>query len=408
MRVLLVCSRPPWPARTADAMTVDRLIRYLAGRGHAVDLACFAEDAAATRQLREGLGSVCRQIETLPLPWWRSYAQTAVGLVGSSPMQVDYYRSEAMRAALAARIARESYDVVYTHLIRMAEYTRHLPLPKACGLQISQALNLERMLAHARDPFRRLFYAIEARKVRPYEAAVCADFDRVFLCGPADVAAIERTAPVENAVICPHGQDMPPLSRVRGAVREPGAIAVSGVMSTYTNVDAVTWFAKQVFPRVEARVPEACFWIIGRDPQRAVRALARPPRVVVTGEVPDVSDWLCRAQVGVAPTRIGAGMQNKLVQAMACELPVVATSVANEGIGAKPDLHLLVRDDPERTAEAVIALLRDPARAQALGQAARRFVEAHWTWEAHFERLEATLVALAARGREALRQELSR
>jgi glycosyltransferase involved in cell wall biosynthesis len=396
MKILVVSSRPPWPARTADAMTVERMIRFLAGRGHTVDLACFVEDAAADRRLREGIGSACRHIETQRLPWLRSYAQTALGLPGRFPMQVDYYRSGAMQAALARLVAGGGYDVVYTHLIRMAEYTRRLALPKALGVQISQALNLERMLEHARDPLRRLFYAIEARKVRPYEAAVCADFDRVFLCGPSDVAALERSAPVRNAVICPHGQDVPALERVRAAVREPGAIAVSGVMSTYTNVDAVCWFAKEVFPRVEAQVPDACFWIVGRDPQRAVRALARPPRVVVTGEVPDVSDWLCRARVGVAPTRIGAGMQNKLVQAMACELPVVATSVANEGIGAKPDLHLLLRDDPAAMAEAIVELLRDPVRARVLGEAARGFVEAHWTWEAHFERLEATLAGIAA------------
>jgi len=395
MRILVVSSRPPWPARTADAMTVERLIRFLAGRGHEVDLLCFVEDAEALHALRQGLGPACRQIEAVPLPRWRSYAQTALGLPGRWPMQVDYYRSPALRAALERLCATQRYDVVYTHLIRMAEYTRKLPLPKALGVQISQALNLERMLEHARDPFRRLFYTIEARKVRPYEARVCADFDRVFLCGPADVAALERSAPVGNAVICPHGQDVPPLERVRSAVREPGAIAVSGVMSTYTNVDAVSWFAKEVFPRVESRVPEACFWIVGRDPQRAVRALARPPRVVVTGEVPDVSDWLCRARVGVAPTRIGAGMQNKLVQAMACELPVVATSVANEGIGASPDQHLLLRDEPEAMADAVAALLRDPGRARALGESARRFVEAHWTWEAHFLRLEATLAEIA-------------
>jgi glycosyltransferase involved in cell wall biosynthesis len=397
MRILVVSSRPPWPARTADAMTVDRLIRFLAGRGHAIDLACFVEDDRALGALREGLGGVCRELLALRLPRWRSYARTALGLPGRFPMQVDYYRSQTMCAALAERVAQQRYDVVYTHLIRMAEYTRRLALPKALGLQISQALNLERMLDHAHDPFRRLFYAIEARKVRPYEAQVCADFDRVFLCGPADVAAIERCAPVPNAVICPHGQDLPPLERVRAAAREPGAVAVSGVMSTYTNVDAVCWFAKQVFPRIEARVPEASFWIVGRDPQRAVRALARPPRVVVTGEVPDVNEWLCRASVGVAPTRIGAGMQNKLVQAMACALPVVATTVANEGIGATPDEHLLLRDDPVATADAVVALLRDAERARALGASARRFVEKHWTWEAHFLRLEATLKEIAGR-----------
>jgi sugar transferase (PEP-CTERM/EpsH1 system associated) len=396
MKLLVLSSRPPWPPAMADQMTVDRLLRFLVSRGHEADLVCFVEDEAQDRELRCGLSGVCREIETVRLPAWRSYATTAATLPFRRPMQTEYFRSAEMHRVLARRVREGDYELCYTHLIRMAEYSRHLALPKVIGFQVSQALNLERMVAHARDPLRRLFYWVEARKVRPYEARLCSDYDRVFVCGPADVEAIRRSAPAPNLVICPHGQDVPPLERVRGAVREPGAIAVSGVMATYTNVDAVTWFAKEIFPRVEAELPEAAFWIVGRRPQQAVEELARPPRVVVTGEVPDVSDWLCRAQVGVAPLRIAAGMQNKLVQAMACELPVVATSAANEGIRATPGEHLLVRDDAAGIADAVIALLRDAAERERLGRAARRFVEGHWTWEAHFEKLEKVLREVAA------------
>jgi glycosyltransferase involved in cell wall biosynthesis len=397
MKLLVVSARPPWPPTMADAMTVDRLVRFLAGRGHTVDLTCFVETAGDERALREGLGTVCRRIEVVRLPAWVSYASTALTLPFRRPMQTEYYRSRGMHERIARMVAGERYDLVYTHLIRMAEYTRHLPLPKVMGMQVCQALNLGRMLEHA-DPARKLFYGIEAAKVRPYEVAAAADFDRVFLCGPSDIAALERTAPVPNAVVCPHGQDVPPVERVRSSVRVPGAVVISGVMSTFTNVDAVTWFAEEIFPRVLSQVPHAVFWIVGRNPQRAVSALAQPDRVEVTGEVPDVADWLCRAEVGVAPLRIAAGMQNKLVQAMACELAVVATSAANEGIGATPDAHLLVRDDAAGFADAVVRLLRDSAMRSALGRAARSFVEAHWTWEAHFEKLEKVLSQVADRG----------
>jgi glycosyltransferase involved in cell wall biosynthesis len=322
---------------------------------------------------------------------------TAATLAGRAPMQVQYFRSPEMRARIAELAARERYDVVYTHLIRMSEYTRHLDVPKALGLQVSQALNLSRMAEHVKDPFRKLFYRLEAEKARVYEARVAADFDRVFLCGRSDVEAIERTAPVPNAVVNPHGQDVPPRERVRAARRDPKAIVITGVMSTYTNVDAACWFARDVFPVIEREIPGARFWIVGRNPQRAVQALARPPSVEVTGEVPDVYDWLLRASVAVAPLRIGAGMQNKIVQAMACELPLVTTKVANEGIGAVPDEHLLVREDAASMAAAVVELLRDPARAHELGRAARAYVEASWTWEALFERQERVLAEIAGR-----------
>jgi sugar transferase (PEP-CTERM/EpsH1 system associated) len=385
VKLLLLSSRPPWPPTRADQMTVDRMIRFLASRGVEVDLVCFVENENEDRALRGELGTVCRRIATLRLPWWRAYANTALSLPTRVPMQVAYYRSAEMARLVRERVQRERYDLAYVHLIRMAEYVRGLPLPKVIGLQISQALNLQRMVDNVGDPARRLFYRIEASKVRPYEAGICRDFDRVFLVGQRDIDEIAKTAPVSNALVQPHGQDVPAAARLAAAQREPGAIVMSGVMATYTNVDAATWFAREVFPLIEREVPEASFWVVGRQPQREVLALARPPRVVVTGEVPDVSDWLLRAEVGVAPLRIGAGMQNKLVQAMAAGLPVVATTVANEGIRATPDEHLWLRDDPRAFADAVVALLRDRAARERLGRAARSFVERHWTWEAHFE-----------------------
>jgi glycosyltransferase involved in cell wall biosynthesis len=395
MNLLVVSSRPPWPPVMADAMTVERTIRYLAGRGHRVDLACFTGGPVAEAELRGGLGGVCGDVATVHLPTWRSYLCTAAGLPGRRPMQVDYYRSRAMAELVCRMVEERAYDVVYTHLVRMAEYTRRLHRPKVINLVVSQALNYGRLLEHVRDPVRRLFYTLERAKVRSYEVELCADYDRVIVCGDADRAELERGGPLPNAFVNPHGQDVPPPERLRGARREAGAIVLSGVMSTFTNVDAACWFAERVFPRIERAVPQASLRIVGRNPQRAVRALARPPRVVVTGEVPDVSDWLLRAEVAVAPLRIAAGMQNKIVQAMACGLPVVATSVANEGIGARPDEHLLLRDDPDAFGDAVVGLLRDAAARERLGAAARRHVESRWTWEALFERLEKVLMEVA-------------
>jgi len=397
VKLLLLSSRPPWPATRADQMTVDRLIRFLAQRGVDVDLACFVENEAEDHALRSELGPVCRRIATVRLPRWRSYLTTLRSLPGRAPMQVSYYRSPEMAELVQGRVAREHYDLVYVHLIRMAEYARGLPVPKVLGLQISQALNLQRMVDNVSDPARRFFYRVEVNKVRPYEAAVCRDFERVFLVGARDIEELAKTAPVPNALVQPHGQDVPAPARLAAARREPGAIVMSGVMATYTNVDAATWFAREIFPLVEREVPEASFWIVGRQPQREVQALARPPRVVVTGEVPDVSDWLLRAEVGVAPLRIGAGMQNKLVQAMAAGLPVVATPIANEGIVATPDVHLWLRHAPRAFADAVITLLRDRTTRARLGAAARSYVERHWTWEAHFEQQLRVFAEVAAR-----------
>ena len=126
MNLLVLASRPPWPAAMADQMTVDRMLRFLAARGHRVDLVCFVEDEAQDAALREGLGSVCRDIETVRLPRWQSYATTAATLPFAKPMQTQYFHSAEMRRAVERRVREGDYDLAYTHLIRMAEYSRDL------------------------------------------------------------------------------------------------------------------------------------------------------------------------------------------------------------------------------------------------------------------------------------------
>jgi glycosyltransferase involved in cell wall biosynthesis len=137
---------------------------------------------------------------------------------------------------------------------------------------------------------------------------------------------------------------------------------------------------------------------VGADPLPAVRVLDRNPAVEVTGRVEDLRPYLDRAAVAVDPLRVGAGLQNKVLEGMSMGVPMVVTAVANEGIGAEPGRHLLVADRADDFARQVVRLLRDPEMRTRIGAAARRFVIDEWSWEKHFADLERELMALAAGG----------
>jgi glycosyltransferase involved in cell wall biosynthesis len=153
------------------------------------------------------------------------------------------------------------------------------------------------------------------------------------------------------------------------------------------NVQAVLWFVDKVWPAVRAAVPDATFVIQGRDPAASVRRLDGHDGIRVTGTVPDVGVLIRSAQVCVNPMLAAGGMQNKLLEYMACAKAVVASTVANEGIRA-PSETVVIADHPDEFASAVVGLLGDPESAGALGAAARRYVVAEWTWEKHFLDLE--------------------
>ena len=166
----------------------------------------------------------------------------------------------------------------------------------------------------------------------------------------------------------------------------------NGVLRTYTNVHAITWFAENVWPLVRAGEARTKLLIVGRDPRPEVIALGDLDAVTVTGEVPDPADYIVRAAICINSAQVGAGIQNKLIEFMAMRKAVVATTVANEGIRATLGDHLVIADEARSFADAVLALLADPARHDSLAEAARNYILGHWSWEADFLTLEAAML----------------
>jgi glycosyltransferase involved in cell wall biosynthesis len=273
-------------------------------------------------------------------------------------------------------------------------------------LHLSQYLNSRRLAATTRSPAERLLYRLESRLLRAYEARIWRPFTRTRLAGPSDLAAIraacraEGVPEIDNVVLGPHGVDTERFRPRPEVAVEPGTVVMTGAMRYAPNAQGALWLAAEVWPRVRAARPDARLYLVGRDPPPAVRELDGKGGIVVTGTVDDPALWMARAAVGTAPIRAAAGLQNKVLEGLAMGKAMVATTAANEGIGAVPDRDLLIADAPAAFARALLDLLATPARAAALGTAARAFVESGWTWEAHFLRLERDfLEALdAARG----------
>jgi glycosyltransferase involved in cell wall biosynthesis len=192
---------------------------------------------------------------------------------------------------------------------------------------------------------------------------------------------LRAIAPRASCTVVPNGVDLDYFTPAPSRADVP-TIVFTGAMDYFPNADAVTCFAQTVFPRVRRACPSARFVIVGKNPARAVLRLRSLDGVQVTGSVPDVRPYLRDAWVAVAPLRVARGVQNKVLEAMAAGLPVVATSKALQGLDARPGRDLEVEDDAERQAAATVRLLGDPTGRARMGGAARRFVEEHHAWAA--------------------------
>jgi glycosyltransferase involved in cell wall biosynthesis len=164
----------------------------------------------------------------------------------------------------------------------------------------------------------------------------------------------------------------------------------SGTLDFRPNIDAVTWFAREVLPRIQAGRPDVRLVVVGRRPAPALRALAAAGVLTLTGEVPDARPYIAGAAAYVVPMRIGGGVRLKLLEALALEAPVVSSSMGAEGAAGLCDgEHCLLADDPAEFAGAVLRLLGDPALGRRLGAAGRALVRGRYDWSAIVPQLEA-------------------
>lgn len=374
--VILVSDRLPIPVIGGDRLRVWRIARFLRDRGWTVHLVCFARETgdaerARTAPEREAFDS----IDLVPFSRPVQAARSALGLLDGSSMQVAYHRSPAMKRAVVAIANRTRPAAAIAHLSRMADY-----IPP--GLAPRRVLEMTDVFfeyyRRAKRTVRRrgpLIYSIEEPRIRRHEIDCVRRFDAVVLVSerererltaaagfPERIHAIPNGVPEEWLEIEPDPQ--------------PRLIMFHGSLSYPPNVEAALWFADQILPRI----PGARFRIVGANPPPAIASLHRKGGIEVTGTVESVVPHLRQASVSVCPLRVAAGIQNKVLEAMALGVPVVSTSAALAGIRAKSDRDLVVADTAAGIAAEVAGLLDDAPRRARLSAAGRRLVRERYLW----------------------------
>jgi len=393
LRILFLTGRFPFPALKGDQLRAYQQIRGL-GRRHRLTLVYLTRGAAADHG---ALAGSCERIVAVPFGRGAMARGLLRGLFSDLPLQAALYQTEAMRAALR-ELGGASFDLVHVQLARMAPYLQEgvCPRPWVVDLVDALSLGMERRIAEEWGP-RRIVARFEAGRLRSYERRVVTMADQTVVASARDKEALGG---VRGVSLVPNAVDLEAFPYARRD-REPATVAFTGNMGYFPNVNAAVWFAKDVLPLVRAAVPGVRFLIVGARPARSVRALAADPAVTVTGRVDDMSPFLRRATVAVAPMRTGSGQQIKILEAMASGVPVVASAAEAEQVGGRHDQELLVASTEREFADHVVALLGDEGRADRLARNARRLVEARFTWEHSVAALERVYEA-AVEGRAAL------
>ena len=389
MRLLFVASRFPFPPLRGDQLRAWQQLRFLAPR-HAITL--LAPEPPSQEALRAVDGLGLERLVT-PRPGPASLHAFLAGLARGLPAQSAWPSSPALSRRLSELLAQRRHDLVHVQLARLEPAVPLRPgLPVVVDFVDALSANMRRRAARDRGPGA-WAARLEAGRLARLERAICGRREMVTVVSEADRAALGDFA---NLRINPNGVDLEAFRP--GPWPRPERVVLSGNQGYFPNVDAGLWFAREVWPRLRACRPSAELVIAGDRPARALRRLASEGRGIrVTGRVPDLGAEIGGARAAVAPLRAGSGQQLKVLEALACATPVVASPLALAGLPAEDRAGVLVAETADGFATHVQSLLADPPLARALGLRGRENAERHWSWASSVALLEAGYEELLGR-----------
>ena len=387
--ILFLAHRVPDPPDRGDKIRGFHILKHLSKRAR-THLVAFADDP---RDLNRA-GSLPwlageRAVLWRGKPRWRAAAEA---LVQGRPVSLTSFDDAAVRSKVAELLERHPIDTIYVFSGQMAQY-----LPASTRARVVMDfvdMDSAKFADYARDARgpARWMMAREARLLQAFEGDVAGRADASLFVSAAEAELFRATTGAERVYAIDNGIDtaaFDPAAPFERVSVEGDLIVFTGQMDYRPNIEAVTWFATEILPVIQAEHHQARFAIVGRAPTEAVRALASRPGVIVTGEVSDVRGWLAAAAVVVAPLKLARGIQNKVLEAMAMARPVVASTPAAEGIDHAGTIR--VGATAAEIARATGLLLGDKHAAAAIGAAARAQVQRRYSWHACLAPLDAML-----------------
>lgn len=381
MKILIVAPRIPFPIEKGDKLRLFHQIQFLS-QHHEIILIGLTEspddDLSPLKQW-------CSAVHPIQLKKWQIVLNLVRAPGRGLPIQVGYFYSRHIKSQIQQIIFKHNPDVIYTQLIRSAMYTRNLPFPKVIDFMDCFSLNTERR-AKQSSLAERWFWHWESRQVRRFEKHCFFDYDAQVIISEFDRLAMPLHAKHRMQVI-PNGIDTA-YYQPRPSVTKRVDVLFAGNMGYYPNIKAAQYLIGEIKPLITNKMR---WQIAGARPDPKVKRLAAPD-IEVTGWIEDIRSSYAEARLFVAPIWEGAGLQNKILEAMSMGLPTITTPTVNNSIQGIPGQHLMVAQNPAEFRDAIRTLLEDEAYYLQIAENGRNFVRNHYQWNLFNEQLENLLV----------------
>jgi len=390
MKILWIAHFLPWPPHGGSSQRNYNLMRELLKKFDLYTVGFlqrphYESDQQCLQAIRH-MSSMFTWMQVYHIPTdhkrisW--YWLLATNILSSSPYSVKRFYSDQFESELDRLLDRVNFDIVYADTVATAHYALRA---KGKSKLVLNHHNVEssllfRRAASAKNPASRWYLNHQAKKMHRWETKVCPQFDINLTVSELDADELRRLASGIRCEVIANGSDIEYFKPSDGVVGSEMVFAGGGTW--LPNRDAMSWFIKEIFPKIIDKVPDAVMNVIGgKPPHDVLKAAEHDKRIKVHGFVPDTRPFLARSAVYVVPIRIGGGTRLKILDAFAAGKAVVSTSLGCEGISCEDGVHICMADTPEAFADKVVELFNNIDDRQKLERNARQLVERAYSWK---------------------------
>lgn len=383
MKVLAIDEWLPWPLDSGKKIRTYNLMRRLA-QWHEIIFLAYADTARESEKIRalEKVGIHVWPIEDNRIPKWslRFYISVIRNFLSKEAFSTIYHITPALRDAVRKAIEKEEPALVHCEWTNLAPVLDEVDgLPRVISSHNIESQIWERLGQSGSNVFYRILGRHQARKIETLERKWYSLVERCIAVSLDDQKVIEHYG--GRATLVDNGVDFDYYGYTPQTI-EPKTLVFTASFDTFSNQDAVDFFVQDIFPLIKAADPGIKLWLVGKDPSKKILKYGDLDQTItVTGTVPDVRDYVARADICVVPIRIGGGSRLKILEALVMQKGVVSTSVGAEGLRVEHQKNIILADSPDRFASEVLKLVNDPQRKKNLGENGRELVGREYDWD---------------------------
>ena len=380
MKVLYFAPKPPYPPNRGDQMIAYNQIKNIKKEYCDIKIILITLIDYKNKDIvNKNISKYCDKIYFFKEPTKiRKTFYLFKTLVNLKPFQVNINTVRSYQKKIKKIIDVEKPDVIHIETIRMAEYLKFVAkIPIVIDLIDALSLNMKRRM-EKESIIKKIPLFIESKLLFKYEKNIIKKFDNIMIISENDKKYFQTNELIVNPMGTFINDEY--LLKYKDIIKE-NAIVFHGSMYYFPNVQAVKILLEKIYPELKKKIPDLKIYIVGKDPGKDVMKYNDNKNIFVTGLVDDVCKYLLMCKVGVYPLETGTGMQTKILEALACGIPIVASNMAVQGIPGINGEHYISANNEKEFCDKTILLLNDMNLRTKLSINGKRFVNENFSWK---------------------------